>query len=134
VTSFRATFFLHFFKLSLFFESSTGEPALAAWCHCSMCRKNTGAAMQLGGWGGDNFVVLSGDDSLINYKSSASVTRHSCKNCGSFCYKSFANGTFVCPLGMLDPVVAPTCHIYVASRGNQAIMFPELPQYDEFPP
>jgi hypothetical protein len=39
----------------------------------------------------------------------------------------------VAPLGTLDPVVKPSCHIFVAHRGNQAIMFPELPQYDEFP-
>ena len=109
----------------------TGEPALACWCHCEMCRKETGAAMQLGVW--DDLQVLKGEDNLIKYSGSPEVYRNSCKTCGSFCYKVLSNGAKVAPLGTLDPVVAPTCHIFVADKGNQPIMFPELPQHDGFP-
>ena len=32
-----------------------------------------------------------------------------------------------------DAPVKPTCHIFVKDKGNQEIMFPELPQHQEFP-
>lgn len=111
----------------------TGEPALACWCHCGMCRKQTGAAMQLGVF--EDIKVLKGDDSLIKYEHTpgSGVFRNSCPKCGSFCYKVLSNGAKVAPLGSLDPIVKPTCHIFVKDKGNQEIMFPELPQYEEFP-
>lgn len=89
--------------------------------------------MQLGVWSPDHFKVLKGDDELIKYSSSGTVFRNSCSKCGSFCYKVLPDGNFVVPLGALDPRVAPTCHIFVKDKGNQPVMFPELPQHDEFP-
>ena len=83
------------------------------------------------------FKVLKGGDNLIAYKANPDVetTRYSCKNCGSFCYKILAGGGNVAPLGALKggPAVKPTCHIFVADKGEQAVMFPELPQHDAFP-
>jgi len=112
----------------------TGDPALACWCHCGQCRKQSGAAMQLGVWSPDSFKVIKGDDELIKYASTdGKVYRNSCSNCGSFCYKVLPDGNFVAPLGALDPLVKPTCHIFVKHKGNQPVMFPELPQHDEFP-
>ena len=110
----------------------TGEPALAVWCHCGSCRKQTGAAMQLGVF--EKLEVVKGDDKLIKYEGSKGVFRNSCSNCGSFCYKVLGDGAKVAPLGGLSgDVVKPTCHIFVADKGNQDIMFPELPQHDAFP-
>uniref|UniRef100_A0A7S3P825 CENP-V/GFA domain-containing protein n=1 Tax=Amphora coffeiformis TaxID=265554 RepID=A0A7S3P825_9STRA len=112
----------------------TGDPALACWCHCQMCRKQTGAAMQLGVWTPDNFKVLKGDEKLIKYSSTeGKVYRNSCSTCGSFCYKVLPDGALVAPLGALEPVVPPTCHIFVKDKGEQPVMFPELPQHDAFP-
>jgi hypothetical protein len=108
----------------------TGDPILACWCHCNMCRKQAGSAMQLGVW--NDITVLKGQDNLIKYSGSPEVYRNSCKTCGSFCYKLMGDGANVVPLGMLDPVVKPTCHICVADKGNQDIMFPELPQHEGF--
>ena len=114
-----------------------GDPALAVWCHCELCRKQTGAAMQLGVFPELKVVKGGGDDNLIAYKASADseTTRYSCKKCGSFCYKILGGGGNVAPLGALTggPVVKPTCHIFVADKGDQAVMFPELPQHDAFP-
>lgn len=102
------------------------------WCHCETCRRQTGAAMQLGVF--QNFEVIKGDDQLIKYAStSGSVFRNSCKNCGSFCYKVLPDGAKVAPLGALEPVIKPTCHIFVKDKGSQDVMFPELPQHDAFP-
>lgn len=102
------------------------------WCHCETCRRQTGAAMQLGVF--QNFEVLKGDDELIKYAStSGSVYRNSCKHCGSFCYKVLPDGAKVAPLGALEPVIKPTCHIFVKDKGSQDVMFPDLPQHDAFP-
>ena len=79
--------------------------------------------------------VLQGGDSLINYEHSkgSGVVRHSCAKWGSFCNKTLGKGTKGVPLGTLDLVVKPVCHIFVAHRDNQEIMFLELPQHDEVP-
>jgi len=114
-----------------------GDPALAVWCHCETCRKATGAAMQLAIF--KEFQILKGGgDDLIAFKKdpSSETTRYACKKCGSFCYKVLGGGGGnVAPLGALKGggVVKPTCHIFVADKGDQAIMFPELPQHDGFP-
>jgi hypothetical protein len=113
----------------------TGEPALAVWCHCGLCRKHTGAAMQLAIY--DSFEVIKGDEGLIAYEHTpgGGTIRKACSKCGSFAYKILGTGAKVVPLGALsgDDAVKPTCHIFCKHRGNQAIMFPELPQHDELP-
>lgn len=112
----------------------TGTPELACWCHCSQCRKVASCAMQLGVYKPENFQVIKGDDGLIKYESTPGVFRNSCKTCGAFCYKVLGNGAPVAPLGALSgEVVKPTCHIFVADKGNQEVMFPELTQHDGFP-
>jgi hypothetical protein len=87
--------------------------------------------MQLGVW--DDIKVLNGDDNIKRYEGMPGVFRNTCKTCGSMCYEVLGNGAKVAPLGTLDPVVKPTCHIFVADKGNQYLMFPELPQHDGFP-
>jgi hypothetical protein len=112
----------------------TGDPALACWCHCHSCRKQTGAAMQLGVW--SDVEIIKGGDDLIGFEKTpgSGVVRNSCAKCGSFCYKILPSGK-VAPLGALEggPTVKPTCHIFVADKGDQDVMFPELPQHDAFP-
>ncbi|CAB9500026.1 Glutathione-dependent formaldehyde-activating [Seminavis robusta] len=113
-----------------------GDPSLAVWCHCGSCRQQTGAAMQLGIF--PELKVLKGEDNLIAYKKNpeANITRFSCKTCGSFCYKNINGDTLVAPLGALKgegETVKPTCHIFVADKGHQDIMFDTLPQHDAFP-
>lgn len=89
--------------------------------------------MQLGVW--NDLKILSGEDDLIKYSGSSGVYRNSCNKCGSFCYKILGNGAKVAPLGALEggPVVKPTCHIFCKDKGDQEVMFPELPQHDAFP-
>jgi hypothetical protein len=92
------------------------------------------AAMQLGIF--ENLDVLKGDDTLIIYEAvpGSGTVRKSCSKCGSFAYKILGNGAKVAPLGALSgDVVMPTCHIFVKDKGNQEIMFPDLPQYDTLP-
>lgn len=94
--------------------------------------------MQLGIFPDFKVVKGGGDDNLIGFKASpdSETTRYSCKKCGSFCYKVLGGGGGnVAPLGALTggPVVKPSCHIFVADKGDQVVMFPELPQHDAFP-
>ena len=110
----------------------TGDANLACWCHCASCRAQTGAAMQLGVWPADKFAIVTSGD-LIKFSKTEGVTRISCAKCGSFCYKVVPDGAIVAPLGSLEPLVKPTCHIFVADKGQQPVMFPELPQHDGFP-
>lgn len=116
----------------------TGDPKLAVWCHCGQCRKMVGSAMQLGVWDDDKISTTSkgGDDALIKYESKPGVFRNSCGTCGAFVVKTAGPGFNVVPLGALSgTVVKPTCHIFVADKGNQSCFegVADLPQHDEFP-
>jgi hypothetical protein len=95
----------------------------------------TGAAMQLAIF--DTFEVIKGDEGLIEYEATpgSGTIRKSCSKCGSFVYKTLGNGAKVVPLGALsgEEAVKPTCHIFCKDKGHQDVMFPELPQHDEFP-
>ena len=90
-------------------------------CHCSMCRKATGAAF--GTYGevrADNFRVVAGEELILRYKSSPGVERTFCARCGSTLqFISEKNSGFVeVALGTLDddPGVRATRHIFVASK------------------
>ena len=90
--------------------------------------------MQLGVF--ENLEVLKGDDKLIEYEANpgSGTIRKSCPKCGSFAYKVLGNGAKVAPLGALSgEVVKPTCHIFVADKGHQDVMFPELTQHEGMP-
>lgn len=64
------------------FEASVeGDANLACWCHCSSCRQQTGAAMQLGVWSPDKFKIIKGGDGLIKYSKTEGVSRNSCAKC-----------------------------------------------------
>eukprot|EP00542_Grammatophora_oceanica_P019716 CAMPEP_0194047748 /NCGR_PEP_ID=MMETSP0009_2-20130614/25393_1 /TAXON_ID=210454 /ORGANISM="Grammatophora oceanica, Strain CCMP 410" /LENGTH=128 /DNA_ID=CAMNT_0038693443 /DNA_START=103 /DNA_END=489 /DNA_ORIENTATION=+ len=116
------------------FEASvTGEPLMACWCHCTLCRQQAGSAMQLGVW--KEVDIKSGADNLIEYEAKAGTgtLRKSCKTCGSFCIKVMGNGVSVAPLGCLEPVIKPTMHIFTEDKGGQDIMFPDLDCHDQMP-
>ena len=53
-------------------------------CHCSMCRKHHGTAFATYVSAPiDSFRWVSGEDSILAYKSSEQGVRNSCKVCGS---------------------------------------------------
>ena len=99
------------------------------------CSKQTGAPMQLAVF--DNLKVLKGDDNLIAFKKNpdSAVTRKSCKDCGSFCYKLLGEGgPNVVPVGALsDEYIKPTCNIFVADKGNHPVLDSSLACHDGFP-
>ena len=87
------------------------------------------AAMQLGVF--ENLEVLKGDDTLVKFEAQpgSGTVRKSCPKCGSFAYKILGNGAKVAPLGALSgDVVKPTCHIFVADKGDYYDITDDLPQ------
>jgi hypothetical protein len=103
-------------------------------CHCSACRRATGAAFKpFAGIERDKLRVTNGDDNLmIVGDENGNDTR--CKVCGSLLYSVAREGSFVhVAMGTLidDPTIRPTSHIFVGSKARWFTITDELPQYEE---
>ena len=117
----------------------TGELFMAAYCHCSMCRKAHGAAFRPRALVlARHFMWTKGEDLISDYSSSVGAHRMFCKNCGS---PLVARGDqhpaiLNVALGTLDddPGVRPEAHWHVASKAPWFEIKDALPQYPEFPP
>jgi hypothetical protein len=90
-------------------------------CHCSMCRKAHGAAF--GTYSSAkrrDFALLAGETSIRSYRSSPTVTRTFCAECGSTLQwiADDRPDALDVAVGTLDgdPVVRPSLHIFTASR------------------
>jgi len=111
------------------------EFGYAANCHCSNCRRATGAAFKpFAGIERDKFHLTQGADNLLTF---GDETGHDarCKICGSYLYSVVRDGAFVhVALGTLvdDPTIRPTGHIFVGSKAPWFTITDDLPQYDEF--
>lgn len=108
--------------------------AYAANCHCSQCRRATGAAFKpFAGIARDKLALTKGADSLMIYGDrTGSDVR--CKVCGSFLYSVVRDGAYVhVALGTLvdAPTIRPTKHIFVGSKAPWFTITDDLPQYDE---
>jgi hypothetical protein len=103
-------------------------------CHCTMCRKAHGAAFATYATvKQERHRFVQGRETLRDYRSSNSVTRTFCSNCGSPMTWSdpvrfVGNMSF--PLGSLDtPYVPPKQqHIYVASKAPWHVIGDDWPQ------
>jgi len=102
-------------------------------CHCSMCRRNHGAAFVT--WFGvakTNFRVTAGESSLTRYQSSAHGNRSFCSRCGTslFCELDRDPETIdVVLASMRAPIdLAPQAHIYFDTRVDWVKAFDELPK------
>jgi len=105
-------------------------------CHCSQCRRSTGAAFKsFAGIERTKFRVVAGDDDLLIYGEADCHNAH-CGTCGSFLYSVVQDGTYVhVNLGTLrdEPAIRPTAHIYVGSKAPWHEITDDLPQHDELP-
>jgi hypothetical protein len=117
----------------------SGDLFMAAYCHCSMCRKAHGSAFRPRSlvWAKD-FGWVQGNDSVADYISSPGVHRTFCRNCGSplIAFSDQYPAIFNLPLGTLDvdPGIRPEAHWHVASMAPWFEITDSLPQYREFPP
>ena len=107
--------------------------AYAVYCHCSLCRRATGAAFKpLAGIAREKLRVSAGADAILVV---GAPTWHDvrCRSCGSLLYAVVRDGTFAhVAMGTLvdDPTIRPTAHIFVGSKAPWFAITDHLPQYD----
>jgi hypothetical protein len=115
------------------FEIS-GTLSEASHCHCSMCRKAHGAAFgTYAAARAADFRLVSGEERITRYRSSAGIVRTFCARCGSSLHGFDESKPDVVDiaLGVLDddPGVRPACHIYVGSKAPWHDITDNLPQH-----
>jgi hypothetical protein len=108
-------------------------------CHCSTCRKATGAAFRSRvAVPAENFRWVSGEDLLTRYVSSPGTIRTFCRVCGSTLVSLFDDNpkTIGLAMGTLDddPGVRPAFHVFVGSKAPGSEITDDLPQFDALPP
>jgi hypothetical protein len=110
---------------------------LVVFCHCSVCRKITGAsfASSASVLEGD-FRWLRGADRLRRYESSPGLFRRFCGRCGSTVPNEPVEGRVFLPLGNLDgnPGVRPFAHLFTASKAPWYEITGPLPRFETLPP
>lgn len=110
------------------------EPFGAGYCHCSMCRKSSGApAIAAASVPRGSLVIAQGQEALRRYRSSPAVTRVFCATCGGQLFFDVADepDSIDVWLGSLDDpgAVPPTFHIYVADKVAWFEIDDDLPRY-----
>ncbi len=107
-------------------------------CHCSMCRRNHGAAYVT--WFGvpnEQFGVDKGVDVLVRHQSSEHGSRRFCGKCGSslFCESTKHPDHIDIVLANMDSPIdkAPQFHIHYESRAEWTVVGDELPQLTSDP-
>ncbi|WP_421951771.1 GFA family protein [Pelagibacterium sp.] len=108
-------------------------------CHCTDCRKATGAAFKpIAGIEAEKLSITSGQDNVLRYGGVAPGESHDihCKLCGSLLYSIVQKGTRAnVSLGTLTdaPSIRPTMHIFVGSKAPWYEITDDLPQHERFP-
>jgi hypothetical protein len=105
-------------------------------CHCSMCRKATGAAFRTRSTVATAaFRWLAGESLLSRYESSPGETRTFCGVCGATLPTFYRDrpDEIGLPLGTLDddPGVRPSAHVFVDSKAPWFEIAKGLPQFSE---
>jgi len=112
------------------------EFAYAMNCHCSNCRRATGAAFKpFGGIARGKLAITAGENNVLRYGGDNAHDVH-CKTCGSLLYSVVRDGAFVhVAFGTLvdAPTMRPTRHIFVGSKAPWFEIADNLPQHEEFP-
>jgi hypothetical protein len=106
----------------------------AANCHCTNCRRTTGAAFKsFAGIERHKLVVTKGDALRLIFGEADANDTH-CGACGSLLYSVVRDGEFVhVAMGTLTdaPAIRPTHHIFVGSKAPWFTITDDLPQYQE---
>jgi len=104
-------------------------------CHCSQCRRATGAAFKsFAGIERGRLSLAAGQQDVLLYGDPAQDHDVRCGKCGSLLYSVVRGGAFVhVTLGtLLDvPSIRPGAHIFVGSKAPWFTITDDLPQHDE---
>lgn len=117
-------------------------------CHCSLCRKQHGAAFRSRiRVKTDSVRWLAGQDLIKYYDNGSGYLRGFCRECGSPVVNQAgahwkkasmfpdALNEYGIPLAILeDPPIRPACHVFVGSKAPWFEITDDLPQYPELPP
>lgn len=111
------------------------EFAYAVNCHCSGCRRTTGAAFKpLAGIPIDKLRVTAGEDRTMKFGEGDAYDLH-CATCGSLLFSVVRDGAYGhVALGTLidAPSIRPSAHIFVGFKAPWFDITDDLPQHDEF--
>ena len=114
-------------------------PLYAGYCHCSQCRKFSGAACSafLGVKAAD-MEIVAGDATLFgSHWKSATTRMRFCQACGSSLYvEKLQQGVVHVRMGTLDgpSPVQPMAHVFVGSKAAWFEITDALPQFEESVP
>jgi hypothetical protein len=126
----------------------TGPLSPPSNCHCSMCRKQHGAAFRSRARvAKSDFRWLQGEDLVTFYESTPGAFRGFCRVCGSPIVNKFEAGSRIAERDPLapsrygialatlddDPGVRPLAHIFVGSKAPWFEITDDLPQHAEGP-
>jgi hypothetical protein len=106
-------------------------------CHCSMCRRQHGAAFATyADFNPGDFKWTSGADLVKVYTTSQGGGWCFCNDCGSTL--AGTDKGRICSITLCtvagDPGVKPGSHIFVSSRAQWHDICDDLPQFEERPP
>lgn len=109
----------------------------AGYCHCSLCRKSSGASgTAIGGVPSEHFEIIKGHQHIKRFQRSKDTISCFCGVCGStlFGEKPSLNMVHV-RYGALNtsPSLLPQAHMHVASKAAWYEITDSLPQFDAFP-
>jgi len=105
-------------------------------CHCSMCRRQHGAAYSTyAEINPGDFKWLSGEDYVKVYETLAGAGWCFCSECGSSLAGTEEGRITTVTLGTVegDPGVKPESHIFVGSKAQWHEINDDLPQFEERP-
>lgn len=109
-----------------------------AHCHCSMCRKQSGALFGTSlGVAEERFRWLAGEGEIEPYRASAAFERPFCPRCGGKVpARSHEASSWTVPAGLLrdDVGARPRSHIFVASKSPLVEIGDDLPKHAAYPP
>lgn len=106
-------------------------------CHCSQCRRATGAAYKpMAAIAFEKLEAPANTDDLLIYGTPPGSHDVHCLHCGSFLYSFIAgNGNAHIAMGTLidTPSIRPMFHMFVGSKAPWHEIADDLPQFDTFP-
>lgn len=107
--------------------------AYAVNCHCSNCRRATGAAFKpLAGIAVERIGIVAGQEHVLCRDEGTARYIH-CRSCGSLLYAIVKDGTVAhVPMGTLvdEPSIRPTHHVFVGSKAPWFDITDDLPRFD----
>lgn len=107
-------------------------------CHCSQCRRATGAAYKsFAGIAADRLRIEHGADATMIHGNPGAEHDVHCGTCGSLLYSIVRGGAYAhVTMGtMVDtPAIRPSMHIFVGSKAPWHDITDALPRYDTLPP